>query len=833
MEEQKRTGFKTPLKFLSITRTSSSDRKVALPKISDRSLGKRLSIPVVMSEKRGNNSHSVISESKDDTDQVIFRNSKVTTPSRPLSVCIPSTIDPKTRWRSQMADLRYPLLGRVSSEGVLNSNVSRDVNSNIEEKPKTDDKDIPSEVHNNDDEVNTTENEINQISSSVSTNQDNLNCASDLLSLEKHREYDITAVNSVPTETGYKFTGNNEECHSKTFRGTEIGITNLENKDDFSSKKPSGNKIDVPKNMPDKPIFYGVVPVCSKEKAVSLHPKREINLAKNVSPQTTKQDMNFSTLESCTSQSQVNAELSFSNDESIIANKREDILSEEGKVTGNKEEINPVEKEELPPARSSPLNALKMMSKDCESGIVFSPRTRALLIENENENQNNGNLNVRSNISLMSRSEKLRKKVQSLYLDEDQSFKFEEKEKVVRPKSQIIPTSDSILDSVLTVGNANKIIATEEHIVPKITSNDLCTQGQKDKMTLNFNDQGRPKKEEPLSPIDTILTSPTRPARRRPSKRRYYGQKSLEEDEFIGFASLPEQVHRKAVRRGFDFSLMVLGDSGLGKSTLINSLFLTDLYKDRTIPDTADLVERTLSTVKKQIEIEEKGVKVRLTIVDTPGYNDAVNAEDSWKRVVSYVDQQFQLYYQAESGLNRKNINDSRIHCCLYFISPYGHGLKPLDILVMKKLHNKVNIVPLIAKSDVLTPKEVKRLKTKVLEDIRENDINIYTFPECDSDEDDEFKEQDKALKEAVPFAVIGSNTVVEAGGKKIRGRMYPWGIVEVDNPKHCDFIKLRQMLISTHMQDLKDITSEIHYENYRNLCYHLKSQSLVERGRN
>lgn len=28
---------------------------------------------------------------------------------------------------------------------------------------------------------------------------------------------------------------------------------------------------------------------------------------------------------------------------------------------------------------------------------------------------------------------------------------------------------------------------------------------------------------------------------------------------------------------------MVAGESGLGKSTLINSLFLTDLYKDRTL----------------------------------------------------------------------------------------------------------------------------------------------------------------------------------------------------------------------------------------------------------
>ena len=30
------------------------------------------------------------------------------------------------------------------------------------------------------------------------------------------------------------------------------------------------------------------------------------------------------------------------------------------------------------------------------------------------------------------------------------------------------------------------------------------------------------------------------------------------------------------------------------------------------------------------MEIEEKGVKLRLTIVDTPGFNDAVNAEERY-----------------------------------------------------------------------------------------------------------------------------------------------------------------------------------------------------------
>lgn len=79
-----------------------------------------------------------------------------------------------------------------------------------------------------------------------------------------------------------------------------------------------------------------------------------------------------------------------------------------------------------------------------------------------------------------------------------------------------------------------------------------------------------------------------------------------------------------------------------------------------------------------------------------------------------------------------------------------------------------------------------------------------------------------------------------------MRGRLYPWGIVEgafrcpvplnvqsghdqtlpiavflpsVENQSHCDFVKLRNMLICSHMHDLKDVTCDIHYENYRAQC--------------
>ncbi|XP_038058702.1 septin-5-like isoform X3 [Patiria miniata] len=286
--------------------------------------------------------------------------------------------------------------------------------------------------------------------------------------------------------------------------------------------------------------------------------------------------------------------------------------------------------------------------------------------------------------------------------------------------------------------------------------------------------------------------------------------------EYVGFATLPDQVHRKSVKKGFEFTLMVVGESGLGKSTLVNSLFLTDLYKERKELSADERIERTVDIKRNSIDIEEQGVRLRLTVVDTPGFGDSVNCSNSWKPIIDYIEDQFAQYYEDESGLNRKNIVDNRVHCCLYFISPYGHGLRPIDVGFMQRLHDKVNIVPVLAKADCLTPTEVRTLKERVMREIREQDINIYSFPDCDSDEDEDYKQQDKELKASVPFAVIGSNTVVEVGGKRVRGRLYPWGITEVENPKHCDFVKLRNMLIRTHMQDLKEVTRDLHYENYR-----------------
>nr|XP_015107414.1 septin-4 isoform X3 [Vicugna pacos] len=362
---------------------------------------------------------------------------------------------------------------------------------------------------------------------------------------------------------------------------------------------------------------------------------------------------------------------------------------------------------------------------------------------------------------------------------------------------------------------------------PRPQASDLC----QDDLEFRPPSWPQPSDSQQFFSASAPLSPSTRP--RSPWGKLDPYDSSEDDKEYVGFATLPNQVHRKSVKKGFDFTLMVAGESGLGKSTLVNSLFLTDLYRDRKLLSAEERIMQTVEITKHAVDIEEKGVKLRLTIVDTPGFGDAVNNTECWKPVAEYIDQQFEQYFRDESGLNRKNIQDNRVHCCLYFISPFGHGLRPLDVEFMKALHQRVNIVPILAKADTLTPPEVERKKRKIREEIEHFGIKVYQFPDCDSDEDEDFKLQDQALKESIPFAVIGSNTVVEARGRRVRGRLYPWGIVEVENPGHCDFVKLRTMLVRTHMQDLKDVTRETHYENYRAQCIQSMTRLVVkERNR-
>ena len=51
----------------------------------------------------------------------------------------------------------------------------------------------------------------------------------------------------------------------------------------------------------------------------------------------------------------------------------------------------------------------------------------------------------------------------------------------------------------------------------------------------------------------------------------------------------------------------------------------------------------------------------------------------------------------------------------------------------MKKLHDRVNLIPVIAKADTMTADEIKQFKSIVLNIINEQKLQIYEFPDIDS----------------------------------------------------------------------------------------------------
>ncbi|KAF8207026.1 Septin-domain-containing protein [Mycena galopus ATCC 62051] len=284
----------------------------------------------------------------------------------------------------------------------------------------------------------------------------------------------------------------------------------------------------------------------------------------------------------------------------------------------------------------------------------------------------------------------------------------------------------------------------------------------------------------------------------------------------VGLSNLPNQIRRKSVKDGFQLTVMVVGESGLGKTTLVNTLFNSTICVPREPLHPGAEMPTTVAIENIQADIEENGIRLRLTVVDTPGYGDKVDNSTSWKPILETIEQRYEAYLSQEHRVRRSKLVDNRVHACVYFIQPTGHSLKQIDIEFMRKLHHRVNLIPVIAKADTMGEEELLDFKARILSDLEFNGIRIFQAPIYDDDDEESIEEADEVAR-AIPFAIVGSNTAVRTrDGRTVRGRAYPWGVVEVDNPAHCDFGKLRQLLVRTNMEELREYTNDVLFEAWR-----------------
>lgn len=283
---------------------------------------------------------------------------------------------------------------------------------------------------------------------------------------------------------------------------------------------------------------------------------------------------------------------------------------------------------------------------------------------------------------------------------------------------------------------------------------------------------------------------------------------------------------RKTTKKLINFSIMIVGESGSGRSTLINSLCGGNSIVPTSLTATQDPYTRKLTLRHENVELEDnEGHKISLNIIDTPNFANGLNCDDDFRVVVDFIRHQYDEVLLEESRVKRNpRFKDGRIHVLMYMINATGHGLSEIDVKFLKHISGLVNVIPIIAKADALTPEEMKLNKELILEDLNNYGINYYKFNEYEYEQDyidDEIVAYNKYLNLLIPFAVIGANTYRETNDEedllKLRvlnpAHSKP---INIELPEFNDFTILKNVLLITHLNEFKDLAHDVIYENYR-----------------
>lgn len=273
--------------------------------------------------------------------------------------------------------------------------------------------------------------------------------------------------------------------------------------------------------------------------------------------------------------------------------------------------------------------------------------------------------------------------------------------------------------------------------------------------------------------------------------------------DFIDFADITNQINRREMNRVYEFNLMLVGSTGVGKSTLVRSLF------QGMIQPAEPIGEPKLNEYSQVLE--ENGVKLRLRCIETSNFDNHRSID-----YARYIDDQLRGYFVAQRRQSSWNITDTRVHCCLYMIPPYGKmKLRKDDIDCMKALHEKVNLIPVIAKADNFNSRQLQTFKENILTDLELNQIEYFRFTHNDKEDEDRYRAV-RAEAERFPFALVAADEPI------LDNKRYRWirstiaGDVDIADKNKCDFDSLAKLLIRHCMLDLIDSTHVKHYAKFK-----------------
>lgn len=294
------------------------------------------------------------------------------------------------------------------------------------------------------------------------------------------------------------------------------------------------------------------------------------------------------------------------------------------------------------------------------------------------------------------------------------------------------------------------------------------------------------------------------------------------------------------------------------------------------------------------METEIDNERIGLTLWDSEGIEK--NLVDLQLRELSaFLESRFEETFAEEMKVVRSpGVQDSHIHAVFLILDPFrldrnnaasrnratgqqGNDSRTraasgaldddLDLQILRSLHRKTTVIPVIAKADTITTKHMNVLKKCVWDSIKKADLDPLEALGLDEDSDriDEEEEdaavpdiserkdansslpsspnskrlssqsirrhkaQEESKEDEIPFlplSIISPDLYEPA----VIGRQFPWGFADPYNEQHCDFTRLKEAVFSEWRGELREASREQWYEGWR--TNRLKLRDLPYRHR-
>ncbi|KHN98794.1 septin [Metarhizium album ARSEF 1941] len=366
----------------------------------------------------------------------------------------------------------------------------------------------------------------------------------------------------------------------------------------------------------------------------------------------------------------------------------------------------------------------------------------------------------------------------------------------------------------------------------------------------------------------------------------------------ISSINSPRRVRRR--KDPTPFNILVIGTAGAGKTSFLEflktALALPPRKRPRKVDDDDFKIPAPASGnfIPHFMETEIDNERIGLTLWDSEGIEK--NLVDLQLRELSaFLESKFEETFAEEMKVVRSpGVQDTHIHAVFLVLDPSRldrniaasrnmatryQGNDPrtrasgaldddLDLQILRSLHRKTTVIPVIAKADTITTKHMNVLKKSVWDSIRKADLDPLEALGLDEDSDNNsdkideeeeeaavvddgeaisslasspnskrlstqsirrHKAQEETKEDEIPFlplSIISPDLYEPA----VIGRQFPWGFADPYNEQHCDFTRLKETVFSEWRGELREASREQWYEGWR--TNRLKLRDLPYRHR-